>query len=665
MIDGELAHGTKVGRFVVAGKLGAGGMGVVYAAHDRELDRHVALKVLRVAGASDEERVRMLREGQAMARVTHPNVITVHEVGVDGELVFLAEELLDAGTLGDWLEHARVQNEIIEKFVAAGRGLAAAHAAGLVHRDFKPDNVLLGKDGRVRVADFGLARALGGDDPKITRPGKTAAGELTASPMSALTRTGAVMGTPMFMAPEQHLGERADERSDQFAFCIALYYALYGDWPFPGKTSVALADAVIDGRMQKPRRSRHVPARLRAIVLRGLATKPAARFPSMTALLAELTRPPSHRGRTIAIAAGVLALATGAVAGGYVLRTRDEGRQKTPIANPVFDPNTLTGDRGIEWLASAIERGQLDDALEKYTMAGSLAEQSGATVQASVAWSAAALLDALRGHLTEARKRLADAERGKGTDPLATAYADLAGSAVALAGGQLDTAGKRGSACAHEFENRVPELAAMCFELDGRAAADRGDRAAARAAYADGLAMAKRADSTQRDLTLELAGASLDLDEDKLDAALRNATDLQATAAQAEAPSSEAQAWLLVARAHLANAATQDALDDLGHVKPDSIEPIAIRLEHHVAHGEATALLGDPDGGFGEIEAARAEADKAGYVGLVLAARFAKLEAATALGTSDAQAQQKSLIDDAKAHGYGRIVDEAANVAQR
>jgi predicted Ser/Thr protein kinase len=674
--DGELAHGTKIGRFVVVGKLGAGGMGVVYAAHDRELDRHVALKVLRVAAASDEERVRMLREGQAMARVTHPNVITVHEVGTEGELVFLAEELLDGGTLGDWLEHQHAQDEIIEKFVAAGRGLAAAHAAGLVHRDFKPDNVLLGKDGRVRVADFGLARALGGGDdhpgsrsaghdPKITRVGKSSAGEPMASPMSALTRTGAVMGTPMFMAPEQHLGERADERSDQFAFCVALYHALYGDWPFAGKTTVALADAVIEGRMQRPRRYGHVPPRLRAIVQRGLATKPAARFPSMAALLGELTRPPSRRGRTLAIGAGVLALAGAAVVGGYALRTRDEVLKK-PIVNPVFDPKTLTGDRGVEWLATAIERGQLDDALEKYTMAGSLAEQSGATVQASVGWSAAALLDALRGRLDDARKHLADAERGKGTDPLASAYADLAGSAVAYAGGELDTAIQRGTACAHEFEGRVPELAAMCFELHGRAAADRGDRAAARAAYADGLAMAKRADSAQRDLTLELAGAALDLDEDRLDAALRNATELQASAAQAEAPSSEAQAWVLVARVHLAKAATQAALDDLGHVaKPDAIEPIAIRLEHHIAHGHATALLGDPDGGYGEIDAARVEAEKAGYVGIVLGARFAKLDAATALGADDAAAQQKSLVADAKARGYGRIVDEATNVAQR
>src|ERR1700689_2200995 len=233
-------------------------MGIVYAAHDRELDRQVALKVMRAAAATEEERMRMLREGQAMARVTHPNVITVYEVGVAGSLVFLAQELLDAGTLGQWLEQPRSQAEIIEKFVAAGRGLAAAPAAGPVDRGFKPDNVLLGKDGRVRVSDFGLARALGPADdglPAATRANMARAQlDLSRSPMSPLTRTGAVMGTPMFMAPEQHNGDRADERSDQFSFSVALYRALYGEYPFAGKTSVALADAVIDGRMQPPPR---------------------------------------------------------------------------------------------------------------------------------------------------------------------------------------------------------------------------------------------------------------------------------------------------------------------------------------------------------------------------------------------------------------------------
>ncbi|HEY6037273.1 MAG TPA: serine/threonine-protein kinase, partial [Kofleriaceae bacterium] len=172
-MDSDIRYGSKIGGFVVTGELGAGGMGVVYAAHDPELDRRVALKVLRAAAATEEERMRMLREGQAMARVTHPNVITVYEVGVEGSVVFLAQELLDAGTLGQWLEKKpRAQADIIAKFLAAGQGLAAAHKAGLVHRDFKPDNVLLGKDGRVRVADFGLARALGpGEDdlPAATR----------------------------------------------------------------------------------------------------------------------------------------------------------------------------------------------------------------------------------------------------------------------------------------------------------------------------------------------------------------------------------------------------------------------------------------------------------------------------------------------------------------
>jgi serine/threonine protein kinase len=158
-----IRHGTKVGKFVVVAELGSGGMGVVYAAHDRELDRQVALKVMRGAGEeADEDRVRMLREGQAMARVVHPNVITVFEVGTEGGLVFLAQELLDGGTLGQWLEKPRSHPEIVDKFVASGRGLAAAHAAGLVHRDFKPDNVLLGKDGRASTSGSPARRCVRG-----------------------------------------------------------------------------------------------------------------------------------------------------------------------------------------------------------------------------------------------------------------------------------------------------------------------------------------------------------------------------------------------------------------------------------------------------------------------------------------------------------------------
>jgi hypothetical protein len=419
--------------------------------------------------------------------------------------------------------------------------------------------------------------------------------------------------------------------------------------------------------MQRPPPGKHVSPRLRAILLRGLATKPADRFASMTALLAELTKPPSHRGRNFAIALAAVALAGVAMVGvGYALRDRDKpGPAGRPPSGPsAFDPKTLSGDRGVAWLATAIERGQLDDALDKYTMAGSLAQQNAAPVQASIAWSAAALLDALRGHLDVARKQSTDAEASKANDPIALAYADLAAAAVARAGGQLDIASTRSAACASEFAATMPELAAICFELHGRTAADRGDLAAARSAYADGLAIAKRAGNEARTLTLELAGADLDLDEDKLDGALARASELQRTAADHEAPSSEAAAWLLVARAHVASGSTQDALDDLGHVKLDAIEPIEIRLACHIAHGEATAILGD-DTGLGEIRAAHDEAKSAGYVGIAFAAQLALVEIASFKGDADAAAQQTRLADAAKSRGYGRIAQQALTALAR
>ncbi|MBV8760187.1 MAG: serine/threonine protein kinase [Deltaproteobacteria bacterium] len=662
--EAQIRHGTQIGRFVVVGQLGKGGMGVVYAAHDRELDRKVALKVMRSAGATPEERVRMMREGQAMARITHPNVITVYEVGVAEDLVFLAQELLDGGTLGEWLEKPRSQAEILVKFIKAGRGLAAAHAAGLVHRDFKPHNVLLGKDGRVRVADFGLARALGPDDedmPAATRANMARARlEDAVSPMSPLTRTGAVMGTPMFMAPEQHEGQIADARSDQFAFSVALYHALYGEYPFAGKTAIALADAVIEGRLQKPPSNARVPARLRKILLRGLSTKREQRYPSMDDMLADLARPASRPLRNVAIVVGVGLGVAGAVVGGYALRTHDEVKEPKPIA---VDPATLGDQRDVAWLSTAIERGQLDDAAEKYEMAAQLAQSAGAQPRASISHSAGALVLALRGKLPEARKHLAAADAAKGTDATAAAYLDMATAAVSLATGALDDAGVRSARCAKAFATISPELAATCDELAGNAAADAGNLAAARAAYSDGLAIAKPGEA--RALTLHLALASLDLDAQKVDDVVAAATSLQAEAASRDAVGPEAQAWTLLARAHLAQAATQKALEDLEHVKPDKIEPFRLSIEERIAHGEVLALLDQPDDGLAELDAARADAEKHGFPGLVLAARLARVEVRTATSAPDAAAEQKQLVRDARSAGYDRIADLAENVGQR
>ena len=665
LVESEIHHGSKIGRFIVTGELGSGGMGIVYAAHDRELDRRVALKVLRAAAATEEERMRMLREGQAMARVTHPNVITVYEVGVEGTLVFLAQELLDAGTLGTWLERPRSERDIVEKFIAAGRGLAAAHAAGLVHRDFKPDNVLLGKDGRVRVADFGLARALGPDDalPAATRANMARAQlDLSRGPMSPLTRTGAVMGTPMFMAPEQHNGDRADERSDQFAFSVALYRALYGEWPYAGKTSVALADAVIAGRLEKPPKS--LPAWLRRIVVRGLATKPTDRYPSMTALLDELSQPPKSRVKVALIASAIALVVVGGVVGGYILRERDDRLLAQPPL-PKFEPK-ITTDRGIEWFASAIERGQLDDAVEKYDMAGSLAQRNTQPQQAAIAYAEGAAVLALRGHLDQGRAHLKDAEANASGDPTAVGYTEFASAVIESLAGNLDAAIKRSTECAKAFADTVPELAAMCHELHGDAVAERGDTVLARKAYAQGLALAKQAGNSTRATAIELALAALDLDDGgKLDAIAAKAAELQAAAAERGATSPEAHAAILLARAHLAQAASQQALTDLEHIKPETIEAFDVQIEARIARGQAYAYLGDTDEGYKQLDTARADAEHAGCAGLALAARLGRVEVAIALAAPDAETAQKSLIADARKAGFGRIAHLAETVAQR
>ncbi|MEO6774775.1 MAG: serine/threonine-protein kinase [Kofleriaceae bacterium] len=668
--DSDIRYGSKIGGFVVTGELGAGGMGVVYAAHDPELDRRVALKVLRAAAATEEERLRMLREGQAMARVTHPNVITVYEVGVEGSLVFLAQELLDAGTLGEWLDkRPRSQAQILDKFLAAGRGLAAAHKAGLVHRDFKPDNVLLGKDGRVRVSDFGLARALGpGEDdlPAATRANMARAQlELSHSPMSPLTRTGAVLGTPMFMAPEQHNGERADERSDQFAFSVALYRALFGDWPFAGKTAVALADAVIAGRRAKPPRGAKVPAWLRTIVARGLATDPAERYPSMDAMLAALAQPPSRKLRTLVVAALALALVGGAVVGGYVLRSHDDARRQpaTRLSLPNLDPKLLTLDHNVRWFSTAVERDQLAEATEKYDMAAALAHDNAQPAAASIAWSSGALVLALQGDLDQARAHLEDAEASKGSDRNAIAYADLANAAILRMAGDFEPAIARATECAREFTT-TPELAALCAQLHGESVAERGDRVLARRAFEQGLALAGI--SEVRAIAIKLDLLVLDLDEDgKLDDIVTRATALQADADRLGDTTPAIRAAIVLARAHVAQAETSQAIADLDRVKPDSLQDFDAKTHAKIALFEAQALLGDDDA-LTHLDQTRAAAEDRGCIALAFAARLGYVEAELLTKPGDdATGDQQKLIADARQHHFGRIAHLAETITQR
>ncbi len=299
-----LAH---IGRFTVLECLGEGGMGIVYAAYDEQLDRKVAVKVLRgeTMRRDPQARDRMLREAQAMARVSHPNIVTVHDVDKHHGEIFIAMEFVRGQNLGAWLNAApRTWREVVAALIQAGRGLAAAHAAGLIHRDFKPANVLVGSDGVIKVLDFGLARAV--DSP--VEPAAPLRMSISTSLDADLTRTGAVLGTPAYMAPEQHLGEPATEKSDQFSFCVSLYEALYGQPPFDGTSLLALTYAVTQGRVRDPPPGSAVPAAVLQIVMRGLSVDPSKRFASMPALLAALERTLERRKIPWFVGVGVAAM---------------------------------------------------------------------------------------------------------------------------------------------------------------------------------------------------------------------------------------------------------------------------------------------------------------------------------------------------------------------
>jgi tetratricopeptide (TPR) repeat protein/predicted Ser/Thr protein kinase len=310
---GAAAEPVKIGRFTVLKRLGAGGMGVVYAAYDNELDRKIAIKLLRGVDETGAHIVRLKREAQALAKLSHPNVVQVYENGFFRKQLFVAMEFVEGVSLREWepTPGGSAVDEILEKFIEAGRGLAAAHAAGLIHRDFKPDNVLVGNDGRVRVLDFGLARGLEEDEdaPAASLEHSVDLFDSTDSAFrTPLTRTGAILGTPAYMAPEQHVGKRADARCDQYAFCVTLFEKLYGQRPFTAISLRQLVMRVMDGKIEEPSESRHpVPQWLRRVLERGMAVDPEQRWPDMNSLLVALGGPRKRRWWLLGAATVMLA----------------------------------------------------------------------------------------------------------------------------------------------------------------------------------------------------------------------------------------------------------------------------------------------------------------------------------------------------------------------
>ena len=325
LTEGRGGGHTQIGRYVVlkeigaGGELGSGGMGLVLAAYDADLERKVALKILR-EGVRDGSAgaVRMRREAQAMARLSHPNVAQVYEVADDGGVLFLAMEYIEGQTLREWLQAApRTWREVLRVYVEAGRGLAAAHAVGLMHRDFKPDNAMLATDGRVRVLDFGLSRLCQTDDAPATASTSGRVLEMH------VTGAGTLLGTPAYMSPEQLEREEVDARSDQFSFCVAVWEALYGQRPFIGESVQEVMACMRRNEVAQPPAKTKVPAWVRRVLERGLAIEPSLRWPAMEPLLVALSRDPGRtRRRWLAAAAAAVAL-TGVSYGVAAYRTAE------------------------------------------------------------------------------------------------------------------------------------------------------------------------------------------------------------------------------------------------------------------------------------------------------------------------------------------------------
>jgi len=460
----------RFGRYVLEAELGQGGMGVVWRARDPDLGRRVALKLVKKRGSALAA-TRLVREAQAIARLTHPNVVTVFEIGSVADQVYVAMELVQGTSLRHWLARRRRElREVLDVFAQAARGLAAAHDAGLVHRDFKPDNVLVGDDGRVRVLDFGLVRLAGGVPiERLATP--DAAKDEIDPPLAldhVLTRLGQVVGTPRYMAPEQLFGEPVDTRADQFSFCVTLYEAVARQRPFAAVDVDDLEERYLAGRIEPLPAWAAVPGWLERLLWRGLARDPARRWPSMHDVIAELTADRAAERRASL-----------------------DGMSRTDPMIAAFPPPDDAAP-AIERLRGVLERAWERKSRGDLAAAASLADELVAETAAldypplrAAALYLAGDLAHRRGDPAAARTTLLEAARAAaaaGDDwQVANVWVFLIQVAVAL--GRLDEA-QAWAECAEVALARTGDNASLRTRLDnhrGHLAVARGDLAAAAA----------------------------------------------------------------------------------------------------------------------------------------------------------------------------------------
>lgn len=345
----------RIDRYRILRHLGAGGMGSVWVAYDERLAREVAIKLVRGAEASEKSTERLAREAQALAALSHPNVVQVYGMGRHEGCVYVVMELVVGESLAKWLRQPRSWRAVLDVMTQVARGLAAAHAAGIVHRDLKPDNIVLDERGRPRIIDFGLARVLTRETTRTPTPSTSSSESSESSkpsPPSPLTRTGTAVGTPLYMAPEQLAG-RVTPATDQFAFCVTLYEALYGQRPFQGEDQEQLTGAICKGPRPAPVEGRSVPSWLHRVVVRGLAVRPSDRWPSLAVLAEQLERerPLRARGKWLLIGGGI---ALAALALASMPRRIDPCVGVADELDPVWDE----GRRSLSEVAARIGAGE-------------------------------------------------------------------------------------------------------------------------------------------------------------------------------------------------------------------------------------------------------------------------------------------------------------------
>ena len=368
-----LTAGTAIDRYEIQRKLGEGGMGVVYAAYDPGLDRDVALKLLarrRSGKARERAHKRMAREAMAMARVSHPNVVTINDIGTYGEQSFLAMELVEGQTLRQWAaERPRPWWKVVAAYIQAAEGLAAIHSAGVLHRDVKPDNIMIDAEGRVRVMDLGLAR--GGDEasPQLVRSVPDPAPALDDS----MTREGAVLGTTAYLAPEVLEGEPSSAASDQFAFCVALYETLYGERPFGSGSAEVLHATMINRGVSPEPADAQVPAWLRRVVVRGLRVDPSKRYRDLAALVRALRG--TRRRVRFAWGIGATALIGASVATYFAVREPEPACDAAELLAGIWDADVRTAAVVVHGQSASWSR--LDDRLTRYAAVWSSEYEAG------------------------------------------------------------------------------------------------------------------------------------------------------------------------------------------------------------------------------------------------------------------------------------------------